>query len=85
MVEGVVRDKRGRPVPSAVVLLKGPKGHPFRKFAMRHSTRTNANGFFVMFGVRARHYRVAAHKSKTYGHVQLAVYPGGVSKAEIRL
>jgi hypothetical protein len=85
MVEGIVRDKRGRPIPFAVVLLKGPKGHAFRKFAMRHTTRTNANGYFVMLGVRAQRYRVAAHKSKSYGHVQLAVHTGGVSKAQIRI
>jgi hypothetical protein len=85
MVEGIVRDKRGRPIPFAVVLLKGPKGHPLRKFAMRHTTRTNANGYFVMLGVRAQRYRVAAHKSKSYGHVQLAVHTGGVSKAQIRI
>jgi hypothetical protein len=85
MVEGVVRDKRGRPIPSAVVVLKWPKGHPFRKFAMRHTTRTNANGYFVMRGVRAQRYRVAAHKAKSYGHVQLVVHTGTVSKAQIKI
>jgi hypothetical protein len=85
MVEGIVRDKRGRPVPFAVVLLKWPKGHPFRNFAMRHATQTNARGYFVMFGVRAQRYCVAAHKSKSYGHVQLVVQTGAVSKAQLKI
>jgi hypothetical protein len=85
IVEGVVRDKRGRPVPGAVVVLKWPKGKTIQRIALRHMTQTNANGYFVMLGVRSQRYRVAAHKGKAWGRVQLAVQTGGVSKAVIKI
>jgi hypothetical protein len=85
IVQGVVRDKRGRPVPGAVVVLKWPKGKTIQRIALRHMTQTNANGYFVMVGVRAQRYRVAAHKGKAWGRVQLAVQTGGVSKTVIKI
>ena len=85
IVQGLVQDASGRPVPLAIVMLKHPKGHPFARVAMRHTTRTNANGVFVMVGVRAGRYRVVAQKTPTRGHVQLAVHTGAMSTAQIKI
>ncbi len=85
IVQGVVRDKKGRPVAGAIVELKWPKGHSIRRLALRHMTRTNANGYFVMLGVRSQRYRVSAHRAKSWGRVQLAVRTGDVSRAEIKI
>jgi len=84
-IEGIVYDPSGRPVPGAVVALKRPGGKIFADIHKRHITRTNANGAFVMTGVRTGKYRVVAHKAKARGHVQLAVATGKLSAAAIRI
>jgi hypothetical protein len=84
-IEGIVYDPSGRPVPGALVALKRPGGKIFADVHKRHITRTNANGAFVMTGVRTGNYRVVAHKNKSRGHVQLAVATGKLSAAAIRI
>jgi hypothetical protein len=84
-VEGYVRDGRGRPVAMASVVLKTPKGAWFKNVAKRHSTHTNANGVFVMRGVRAGNYRVVAQEAKKHGHVITAIHTGGMSTVSIKI
>lgn len=85
MIEGIVHDSHGRPVPNAVVELKQSNGHSFHHAGKRHTTRTNSSGAFVMTGVRAGHYRIASHKSKSHGHVHLVVHTGAMATAQIKI
>ncbi len=67
-VQGVVRDKSGRPMAFAAVELRHSNGHTFHASAMRHKTRTNAAGMFIMTGVRTGKYRVRAAHGHAHGH-----------------
>jgi hypothetical protein len=84
-VAGQVRGANGQPMRMARVVLKTPRGGTFKNVAKRHITHTNANGVFVMRGVRAGNYRVVAVMTKKRSHVETAVRTGSMSAVEIRI
>jgi hypothetical protein len=85
MVQGVVHDKHGQPVPFAMVELKHKNGHSFQHASMRHTVRANAAGQFVMMRVRSGKYRIASIRGKSHGHSMVTVHTNAMSPARIKI
>jgi hypothetical protein len=84
-IRGFVHGPGGGAVTSAKVWLRHPNGAPFRLVSRKHITYADSEGNFVMFGVRAGRYRVLAQRGKEKGRVQIAVHPGLIAEASVKL
>jgi hypothetical protein len=84
-IRGFVHGVGGAPAASARVVLKKPGGGYFKVASRRHVTFTDAEGDFIMTGVRPARYRVVAIRGKIRGHVVTAVHPGLTASVSIKI
>jgi hypothetical protein len=85
VIRGFVHAPDGAPMASAKVLLRHPNGSFFVHASMKHITYTDAQGNFMMVGVRAGHYRVFSQHGKQKGHAQTAVHPGLITNVAVKI
>jgi hypothetical protein len=84
-IRGFVHGPAGGAMSTAKVLLRKPNGAFFASVARKHITYTDAQGNFMMVGVRAGSYRVVAFHGKLKGHVQIAVHPGFAANVSVKV
>ena len=84
-IRGFVHGPAGGAIADAKVLLRRANGTAIRLASRKHITYADADGTFIMSGVRAGKYRVVALRGKLRGHIVTAVHPGVTAEVSVKI
>jgi hypothetical protein len=84
-IRGFVHGPTGGAIADAKVWLRHANGAAIRLVSRKHITYADADGNFIMSGVRAGKYRVVAVRGKLRGHIVTAVHPGLAAEVSVKI